>query len=112
LDQASLAVAPPSVSLPINNGGARPGLGHSWDEMFAVCKHNAENGFPSDAYQTNWMSEQRKRKEKLDSIGFAWNVTGISEQAQGNENSHQVRWMGSICCEAGIVLVVHSIPRI
>jgi hypothetical protein len=66
------------------------GHGRSWDEIFAVCKHNAENGLPSDTYQNSWMSEQRRRKGKLDSIGFAWNDTGISEQAEGNENTNQV----------------------
>jgi hypothetical protein len=70
--------------------------GRSWDEMFAVCKHNAENGLPNDTYQTSWMSEQRRRKEKLDSIGFAWNDTGISEQAQGNENTNQVGPMAAM----------------
>jgi hypothetical protein len=87
LDLAPLAVAPQLINTP-TIGGA----GHlSWDEMFTVCKYNVVNGLPSDDVQTSWMSEQRRRKEKLDIIGFAWNDTCVAESAEGAECAHQVR---------------------
>jgi hypothetical protein len=59
-------------------------------EMSAVFKHDAENGLPSDDSQTSGMSEQQSREEKLDSVGFARDDTGVSMPAEGNENANQV----------------------
>jgi Helicase associated domain len=55
----------------------------SWDERLAEYKHNQDNGLASSYCMQNWASKQRtlnangtlsdERKEKLNSIGFAWN---------------------------------------
>jgi hypothetical protein len=63
--------------------------------MFDACKHNTENGLPCDDSQISWMSEQWRRKEKLDSVGVAWYIACNSKPAVGGENQNDVgAWMG------------------
>jgi hypothetical protein len=70
----------------------------SWDEMFAVCKYNTVKGLPYDDSQVTWMSEQRRRKDKLDDIGFDWNGNCISEPPEGTGNAN-ISWdeMFAVC---------------
>jgi hypothetical protein len=102
------------INSPINDRVARPTeRGLSWDEMFAACKHNAENGLPCDDSQMSWMSEQWRRKEKLDSVGVAWYIACISLPAEDDENANAVGlMMGSACCVTGIAFLRHSMARI
>jgi hypothetical protein len=95
-NRAPLTVSPPSINSPINGGLGHLVHGISWDEMFAACKYNTVKGLPNDDFQTSWMSEQRRRKAKLDSVGFVWNDSGISEQAEGNEKTNRVSRMDGI----------------
>jgi hypothetical protein len=98
-DRASLAVTPPSVNSPSNNGGVAHQLSDiSWDDMFAVCKYITVKGLPYDDSQIGWMSEQRRRKDKLDDIGFAWNGNCISEPPEGTGNAN-ISWdeMFAVC---------------
>jgi hypothetical protein len=83
-----LAVTPPSVNSPSNGGVARQLHGISWDEMFAVYKYNTVKGLPYDDSQISWMSEQRRRKDKLDTVGFAWNDACISQAPEGTGNEN------------------------
>jgi hypothetical protein len=90
VNRAPLTVTPPAINPPINGGIGHSVHGLSWDEMFAVCKFNTVMGLPSDDSQIRWMFEQRRRKEKLDRVGFTWNDT---EQAEENENTNKVSTM-------------------
>jgi hypothetical protein len=106
-DRAFLAVTPPSV----NNGGgggggAHPAQGLSWDAMFATCKHKTENGLACNDSDISWMSEQWRRKEKLDSVGVAWFLTCNSKPAGGRESSNQVGILtGSLGCVSSIFVL-------
>jgi hypothetical protein len=83
-ERASLAVTLPSGEARLDQRGI------SWDEMFAACKHNTENGLPCDDFQNMWMSEQWRRKEKLDSVGVVWYFACISKPAESGGNENEV----------------------
>jgi hypothetical protein len=104
--RASLAVSPPSGDARLEHCGL------SWDEMFAACKHNAENGLPCDDSQTRWMSEQWRRKEKLDSVGVVWYMACISKPAGASENANEVIVRMKTCYYTSGKVCRISMPRI
>jgi hypothetical protein len=111
LDRASLGGASTSINSPINGSVARPTERDlCWDEMFDACKHKTENGLPCDESQISWMSEQWRRKEKLDSVGVAWYIACNSLPAENDENKNAVGpMMVSLCCVS--VCVSRSMAR-
>jgi hypothetical protein len=112
-DRATLAVVSTSINSAVNGSVVRPTQGgHSWDKMFDACKYNSENGLPFDDSQISWMSEQWRRKEKLDSVGVTWDMACNSKPAADGENQNEVgAWMGSFCCVADFVFAGHSMAR-
>jgi hypothetical protein len=114
LDRASLDVASPSINSPINGSVARPTQRDlSWDEMFAVCKHNAENGLPCDDSQISWMSEQWRRKEELERVGVAWYIACLPTPADNGENANAVGpMMRSLCCVPVFVSCAFNGPHL
>jgi Helicase associated domain len=109
-DRTTLAVVSTSINSAVNGSVVRPTQGgHSWDEMFDACKYITETGLPFDDSQISWMSEQWRRKDKLDSVGVAWYIACNFKPAADGENQNEVgTWMGFFCCVAVFVFAGNS----